>query len=160
MDVKAKKHTLRLIPYGLYVLTARTEGAPGVSAATVSWLSQASFEPPRIVVSLRKDSGIWHSVQAAGAFVVNVVGTGQKSLASTFFRHVEPEGNTLGGVAFHEGVTGAPILDGVPAYLECRVVETLDAGDHTLFLAEVVEAGVQNELPALDLAETGWHYGG
>lgn len=36
----------------------------------------------------------------------------------------------------------------------------LDAGDHTLFLAEIVEAGVQNDLSALDMAETGWHYGG
>lgn len=164
MNVKAKKQTLRMIPYGLYVLTARTDDparkAPEVNAATVSWLSQASFEPPRIVVALRNESGIWHKVQAAGAFVVNVVGTGQKDLASTFFRHAEPEGNTLGGVPFHEGVTGAPILDDVPAYLECRVAQTLDAGDHTLFLADIVEAGVQNDLGALDLTETGWHYGG
>ena len=160
MDEKAKKHTLRRIPYGLYVLTARTGDAPGVNAATVSWLSQASFEPPRIVVALGNDSGIWHRVQAAGAFVVNVLGAGQKDLASAFFRQVEPEGHTLGGATFHEGTTGAPILDDVPAYLECRVVQRLDAGDHTLFLADIVEAGVQNHLGALDLTETGWHYGG
>jgi flavin reductase (DIM6/NTAB) family NADH-FMN oxidoreductase RutF len=164
MDVKAKKHALRLIPYGLYVLTARTDDAgdlgPGVNAATISWVSQASFEPPRIVVALRNDSGIWHRARAAGAFVINVVGTGQKALAASFFRHVEPEGNRLDGLAFHQGVTGAPILDDVPAYLECRVVQTLDAGGHTLFLADIVEAGVQNDLGALDLAETGWYYGG
>jgi flavin reductase (DIM6/NTAB) family NADH-FMN oxidoreductase RutF len=164
MDVKSKKHTLRMIPYGLYVLTARADDPdkrlPVIKAATVSWLSQASFEPPRIVVGLRNDSGIWHQVQAAGAFVVNVVGTGQKNLASIFLRRVQPEGNSLAGVSFHEGVTGAPILDDVPAYLECRVAQSLDAGDHTLFLADIVGAGVQNGLGALDLAETGWHYGG
>ena len=160
MDENAKKHTLRRIPYGLYVLTARTGDAPGVNAATVSWLSQASFEPPRIVVALGNDSGIWHRVQAAGAFVGNVLGAGHETLASTLFRQVEPKGNTLGGATFHEGTTGAPILDDVPAYLECRVVQTLEAGDHTLFLADVVEAGVQNDLGALDLTETGWHYGG
>lgn len=164
MDDKAKKHALRMIPYGLYVLTARTEdlagGTPGINAATVSWLTQAAFEPPRIVVALRNDSGIWHRVQAAGAFAVNVLGTGQKALASTFFRHVEPEGDTIGGVAFRTGVTGAPILDDVPAYLECRLVQTLDAGDHTFFLADIVAAGTQNDLKALTLAETGWHYGG
>jgi flavin reductase (DIM6/NTAB) family NADH-FMN oxidoreductase RutF len=158
MDEKAKKHTLRMIPYGLYVLTARTP--EGVNAATVSWLSQASFDPPRVVAALRNDSGIWHRVRAAGAFAVNVLGAGQKDLGAAFFRHVEPEGNTIGGAAFHQGVTGAPILDDVPAYLECRVVESLDAGDHTFFLADIVAVGVQNDLAPLAMADTGWHYGG
>ena len=158
MDEKAKKQALRLIPYGLYVLTARDPD--GVNAATVSWLSQASFEPPRIVVGLRYDTGIWHRVRDAGAFAVNVLGTGQKALASAFFRHVEPEGDTLAGFQFHTGLTGAPILDDAPAYLECRVVQEIDAGDHSLFLADIVAAGVQNDLAALSLAETGWHYGG
>jgi flavin reductase (DIM6/NTAB) family NADH-FMN oxidoreductase RutF len=158
MDEKAKKQTLRMIPYGLYVLTAATEA--GANAATVSWLSQASFEPPRIVVGLRKESGIYERVQEAGTFAVNVLGSGQKEVASTFFRHVEPEGDSLGGHTFHTGASGAAILDGVPAFLECRVTEVLEAGDHTLFLADVIEAGVQNELAALDLKETGWHYGG
>jgi flavin reductase (DIM6/NTAB) family NADH-FMN oxidoreductase RutF len=158
MDTEAKKQTLRMLPYGLYVLAARSD--EGTNAATVSWLSQASIEPPRIVVALGNDTGIWHQVRRAGAFAVSVLGRGQKLLASTFFRHVEPEGNSLGGASFHEGVTGAPILDEVPAYLECRVVEMLDAGDHTLFLADIIEAGVQSDLPALSLDETGWRYGG
>jgi flavin reductase (DIM6/NTAB) family NADH-FMN oxidoreductase RutF len=158
MDEKAKKHTLRMIPYGLYVLTART--ADGVNAATVSWLSQASFDPPRVIAALRNDSGIWQRARAAGTFAINLLGAGQKDLASAFFRHVEPEGNTIGGAAFHEGTTGAPILDDVPAYLECRVVESLDAGDHTFFLADIVDAGVQNDLAPLVMADTGWNYGG
>ena len=164
MDEKAKKHALRMIPYGLYVLTASTEdvesGLSGMNAATVSWLSQAAFEPPRIVVALRNGSGIWRRVQAAGVFALNLLGTGQKALASTFFRHVEPEGNTIGGAAFHTGATGAPILDDAPAYLECHVIQTLDAGDHTLFLADILAAGIQNDLDALTIDETGWHYGG
>lgn len=160
MNEKEKKQALRMIPYGLYVLTARTDDTTGLNAATVSWLSQASFDPPRIVVALRKESGIWHRVRSAGAFAVNILGTGQKSLASSFFRQIEPEGDTLGGAKYHTGLTGAPVLDDVPAYLECSVVQTLDAGDHTFFLADIVEAGVQNDLDPLTLTETGWHYGG
>jgi flavin reductase (DIM6/NTAB) family NADH-FMN oxidoreductase RutF len=158
MDEKAKKHTLRLIPYGLYVLTVRTE--EGVAAATVSWLTQASFKPPRIVVGLRRETTIWQAVRETGAFAVNVLGSDQKALASTFFRHVKPGEDPLHGTLVHEGVTGAPILKDVPAYLECRVVEPIDAGDHTLFLAEVVEAGVHDDRDALKLPDTGWHYGG
>jgi flavin reductase (DIM6/NTAB) family NADH-FMN oxidoreductase RutF len=107
MDIEAKKQTLRMLPYGLYVLTARSD--EGTNAATVSWLSQASIEPPRIVVALGNETGIWHQVRRAGTFSVNVLGSGQKHLASAFFRRVEPEGNVLGGSTFHEGVTGAPI---------------------------------------------------
>ena len=158
MDEKAKKQTLRLIPYGLYVLTASTED--GTNAATVSWLSQASFEPPRIIVGLRKETGIWQRVLDAGSFVVNVLGEDQKAVASAFFRHHEPDGSKLGGEPFYRGITGSPILNTVPAYLECRTVEVLDAGDHSLFLADIVEAGVHNEQGALALTDTGWHYGG
>ncbi len=158
MDEKAKTEILRLIPYGLYVLTARD--TDGVNAATVSWLSQASFEPPRIVVGLRRETGIWARVRSAGEFAVNVVGADQKSMAQTFFRHVEPEGDTLGGYPFRDGATGAPILADAPAYLECRVVQEIEAGDHSLFLADVIAAGLQGEASILSLADTKWHYGG
>ncbi len=58
------------------------------------------------------------------------------------------------------GVTGAPILSALPGYVECRVVEWVDRGDHPVFIAEVVEAGVQNSLLPLALRDTGWNYGG
>ena len=160
MNEKEKRQALRMIPYGMYVLTAHTDDTIGLNAATVSWLSQASFNPPRIVVALRKESGIWYRVQSAGTFVVNLLGTGQKDLASTFFRPVEPQGDRLGGYKFHSGASGAPILDDAAATLECTVVQAIDAGDHSLFLADILQASVQNDLSALSLAETGWHYGG
>ena len=158
MNEQAKKKTLRMIPYGLYVLTA--DDGQGVNAALVSWVSQASFDPPRIVVALGNETGIWHRVRRAGHFVLNVLGSGQKEIATAFFRGVDEASETLAGYHYHKGVVGAPILDDAPAYLECRVVGSLNAGDHTLFLAEVVEAGVQHDLPPLRLEETAWHYGG
>ena len=57
-------------------------------------------------------------------------------------------------------VTGSPILAGLPGYLECQVVELVDRGDHPLFVAQVVEAGVQNNLLPLALRDAGWSYGG
>ena len=70
------------------------------------------------------------------------------------------DGDSLGGFRFHKGVTGAPILDDTPAYLECEVVDSLDAGDHTIVLADIVEAGIQHDLALLDLAQAGYSYGG
>ena len=54
MDANAKKTALRMIPYGLYVLTA--ESPAGISAATVNWVTQASFAPPLVAVGVKVDS--------------------------------------------------------------------------------------------------------
>ena len=56
MDADAKKTALRMIPYGLYVLTA--EGKDGkVAASTVNWVTQTAFQPPLVVVGVKADSG-------------------------------------------------------------------------------------------------------
>ena len=56
MDADAKKTTLRMIPYGIYVLTA-DDGKGNIGAATVNWVTQASFAPPLVVVGVKADSG-------------------------------------------------------------------------------------------------------
>ena len=54
MDADAKKTTLRMIPYGIYVLTAESDD--GIAAATVNWVTQTSFDPPLVVVGVKADS--------------------------------------------------------------------------------------------------------
>ncbi len=141
MDPNAKKTALRMIPYGLYVLTA--EGKDGkVAAATINWVTQASFDPPLVAVGVKKDSGAHAIIKDAGAFALNTLGKGQQSLAFNFFKSHERDGRTIGGEPFRNGATGAPILNAAPAYVECRLVDTVERGDHSLFVGEVVEAGV------------------
>ncbi|RME50014.1 MAG: flavin reductase [Caldilineae bacterium] len=142
MNVDAKKTALRMIPYGLYILTA--EGKDGkVAAATVNWVTQVSFQPPLLVVGVKADSLAHAVIKESRAFALNMLGKGQQSLAFTFFKPLEREGNTIGGEAFHAGTTGAPVLESTPAYVECRLVETVERGDHSVFVAEVVDAGVR-----------------
>jgi len=146
MDADAKKTALRMIPYGLYVLTA--EGKDGkVAAATVNWVTQVSFQPPLLVVGVKADSLAHVVIKESRAFALNMLGKGQQSLAFTFFKPLERDGNTVGGEAFRAGSTGAPILESTPAYVECRLVETVERGDHSVFIGEVVDAGVR-QLPA------------
>lgn len=141
MDAEAKKIALRMIPYGLYVLTS--EGKDGrVGAAAVTWVTQASFDPPLVAAAVRAGSLIHALVEEGGAFALNVLGKGQQAMANRFFKAGEREGDTIGGEPFRRGVTGAPILETTPAFLECRVVETVKRGDHTIFVGEVVDAGV------------------
>ena len=140
MDQNAKKTALRMIPYGLYVLTAESKTA--VAAATVNWVTQASFAPPLVVVGVKTDSGAHAVIKETKAFALNVLGKGQQALAYTFFKPAERQGSTISGEAYHAGATGAPILASAPAFVECRLVSTVEMGDHSIFVGEVVEAGV------------------
>ncbi|HXH83915.1 MAG TPA: flavin reductase family protein [Candidatus Tectomicrobia bacterium] len=146
MDANAKKTALRIIPYGLYVLTAQgKDGAVG--AATVNWVTQASFTPPLVVVGVKADSQVHGLIKDARAFALNILGKGQQAMAFTFFKPATREGQTISGQPFRPGVTGAPILEATPAFVECRLVETVERGDHSVFVGEVVEAGVKTAPP-------------
>lgn len=143
MDADAKKTALRMIPYGLYVLTTAT-GDGRIGAATINWVTQGSFEPPLVVAGVKADSETYQLLGESGAFALNVLGKGQGEIATTFFKPTQVEGDTLSGQKFRRGTTGSPLLEAVPAWVECRVVERIERGDHAIVVGEVVEAGVQS----------------
>jgi flavin reductase (DIM6/NTAB) family NADH-FMN oxidoreductase RutF len=138
MDENAKKTALRMIPYGLYVLTAETAGGE-ITAATVNFVTQTSFKPPLVVVGVKADSAGYAIVRKAGQFALNVLGKGQQGLAFGFFKPAVRDGNKLSGAAFHKGKNGAPVLDDAPAAVECRVVQVVEQGDHHIVIGEVTE---------------------
>jgi len=117
-----------------------------VAAATVNWVTQASFAPPLVAVGVKADSGAHSIIKECGSFALNVLGKDQQGQAFTFFKSLEREGNTIGGEPFTAGATGAPVLDKSPAFVECRLVDTVEKGDHSIFVGEVVEAGVKGEI--------------
>ena len=141
MDADAKKTALRMIPYGIYVLTA-DDGAGGMAAATVNWVTQTSFDPPLVVIGLKTDSGAYQLVKKTGAFALNFLGKGQQGAAFTFFKPTKRDGDTINGEPFRAGTTGAPILTNAPASIECKVVEIVARGDHHIVVGEVVAADV------------------
>jgi flavin reductase (DIM6/NTAB) family NADH-FMN oxidoreductase RutF len=139
MNADAKKTVLRMIPYGIYVLTA-DDGAGNISAATVNWVTQSAFAPPLVVVGVKTDSGTYQTVKTAKTFALNMLGKEQKSLAFTFFRPADVSDGKLSGQAFRKGTTGAPILVDAPGAVECRVTSVVEQGDHHIIVGEVVEA--------------------
>src|SRR5215471_5359940 len=120
MDAEAKKTTLRMIPYGLYVMTA-DDGKGNVGAATVNWVTQTAFAPPLVVVGVKADSGIYGIVKATRSFALNMLGKDHKGLAFTFFKPAKLEDGKLSGQAIHKGANGPPILDAALAAVECKV---------------------------------------
>jgi len=145
MDDNHKKTALRMIPYGLYVLAAETADGK-VSAATVNWVTQASFEPPLVVVGVKTDSAGHEVIKESGQFALSVLGKGHQDQAFAFFKPAEREGEKIGGHAFRKGANGAPVLEAAPAHVECRLVETVEKGDHSIFVGEVTGASVQGEI--------------
>ncbi len=160
MDPQAKKVALRAINYGLYVLTA-VDGAE-LGAAGVNWLTQVSFEPPLVAVAVKADSDTHAIIERTQAFAVSVLGDDQLDIGKAFFRTTTVEGDTLNGYRFEKAPeTGAPLLVDLPYWFEARVTDTIGRGDHTVYVAEVVGAGVRDDKASpLLLRSTGMNYGG
>ncbi len=146
MNADAKKTVLRMIPYGIYVLTA-DDGQGNIAAATVNWVTQTAFAPPLVVVGMKTDSGTYQTTKAAKTFALNMLGKDQKSLAFTFFRPADVSDGKISGQAYRKGVTGAPILIEAPGVVECKVTTVVEQGDHHIIVGEVVEAHL-NKPPA------------
>lgn len=144
MDSDLKKKILRMIPYGIYVLTARASGGD-ITAATVNWVTQVSFDPPLVALGVKPDSGADVALKESGGFALNFLGKGQQGLAFKFFKPAEVSGGEISGEAFHNGANEAPVLESAAACVECAVVEIVEKGDHHTVIAEVraVHGGAQ-----------------
>jgi flavin reductase (DIM6/NTAB) family NADH-FMN oxidoreductase RutF len=160
VDPQVKKQTLRLLNYGLYVMTAAD--GDDVAAGSINWLSQASFEPPLVMAAIKKDSRLHTLVERSGMFAVNLLAAGQKDAASAFFRPTNLKDGKLNGYAFEPGKeTGAPLLLDLPAWFEARVTDRVKRGDHTVYVAKVINVGLRDpEAEPMALRDTGWFYGG
>ncbi|MGV9251893.1 flavin reductase family protein [Streptomyces sp. NPDC003697] len=119
---------------GVAVITAR--GGSGPVGFTATSLSSVSAEPPLISFGVGTGSSSWPAISQAGHVGVHILGDHQRELAATFARR---GADRFGApTAWHDGPEGVPVLDDVLAWLVCRVVARVPAGDHRIVLAEVV----------------------
>lgn len=159
MDVKARKKTLRMLSNCMYVITSRNGDRYG--AATVTWVSQASFKPPLIMAAVRPDSNVFRCMTESRVAVLHILGRDQVDIAQKFFAPTRVEAGTINGEPFTEGKTLAPVLLNAPAYLECTVHRIIDnGGDHAVVIMEAVEAECRHHVRPLTIADSPWEYGG
>lgn len=142
---------LSAITTGIYVLTV-SEGLlrHGMSS---SWVTQVSGDPPLIMAAVDQRHFSHGILARQGVFGLNVVGGNSKALEDYFFSAARKPDN-LEAFAYDVGETGVPLLRLAMAVLECRVVASYPAGDHTLFVASVVRAEVREQdrpITSLDL---------
>ena len=159
MDTAAKKNVLRLFTYGLFAVTVNDNGnGHGMLA---NWITQISFEPPMLALAVEQDSHVRRLIDMYGAFAVNVLESGQRDLAGQLGKTFAKHPDKFNEVVWKPGpVTGSPLMEAALGWVECRVAEEMPTGDHVLYVAEVVEAGVQREGEPLTLKEAGFKYFG
>lgn len=158
LDEQAKKTMLRKIPHGIYICGVKD--GENINGFTVSWLMQSSFKPPQVVNCVNKSHKSHEMIKNSGVFAISFLDSEQKDLAEKFFQPLRRVGNRFEDVEFYTGETGCPIISDSLGYVECRVVGSVEQGDHTVFVGEVIASGVHREGKQILLEDTGWQYGG
>ena len=161
LNTDVRNEALRLLSNGLYVLTACVGDT--IHAASVSWVSQVSFQPPLVMVAFQRGSHLAQAVRKAHRFAVNILGAEQLALAESFLHHLTAPATTtdLAGQAFRHDSAHCPLLRDSLAWLECRLAAELGTpGDHVLLLGEVTGAGIRRSGQPMVLWSTPWSYGG
>jgi flavin reductase (DIM6/NTAB) family NADH-FMN oxidoreductase RutF len=135
----AFRRVMRRLATGVTVVTVR-EGNR-IHGMTANTFTSVSLDPTLVLVSIIKGGNTHGFITRANSFAVNILSAAQRNLAERFAHQVPTPLDPFVGVAFHSLKSGAPIFDDCIAFMDCHVVAAHDAGDHTLFIGEVLELG-------------------
>ena len=159
---RLRRRVLRSLPYGLYVVGSRS--GERRNAMTLNWATQLAFEPKLVGIGVERTALTCELIAAGGVFSLCTIAREDRAIVRKFTKPVEVDADarTLNGFAFHDGASGAPILDVAVAYLDCEVRQEVPCGLHTLFIGEVVDAAFQREesTEVLRMEDTRMDYGG
>lgn len=135
-----QKTAAKALLHGVYIVTAKHgDKRNGMTAA---WVSQVSFRPLLVMVSVAPERYTHELIDRSGHFALNTLAEGQKELARSFGFRTGRKADKLEGVRCASAPNGSPLLEEALAWLECKVVDKVSAGDHTLFIGEVVAGDV------------------
>ncbi len=144
-DSKNFRQVLGRLPTGVVIVTGGDPQDP--SGLVCGSFMSVSLEPPLVAVSPAKTSSSWPAIEAEGSFCANVLAEGQQDLAQHF---AVSGGDKFAGIGWEPApATGAPILNDVAAWIDCRIYKQIEAGDHWLVLGEVLELSLHRDGGAL-----------
>jgi flavin reductase (DIM6/NTAB) family NADH-FMN oxidoreductase RutF len=147
------------IPNALCLLGSRS--GDEWNGMTQSWVTQVSMEPVLIAVSVDRSAVTHRLIDESRVFTINLWDAENTRPFVKFSKPANKDGMMLNERPIREGETGAPVFEEAIAYLECEVREVIAVGTHTLFLGEVVAAGVNNDDAVVaSMSHTRMKYGG
>src|SRR5918997_673471 len=104
---------------------------------TVSAFCSASLDPPLVLACIGHDASMHEPIMNAEHFGVSILDMGQEALARRF---ADQRSDRFDGVGYSRGQLGVALIDDALAHLECRIVDRLEAGDHTIVVGRVEAA--------------------
>lgn len=133
------------LTYGLFIVTS-VKGDK-INGQTANTVFQVTSEPLQLALGINKGNLTHEYIMDSGIIGVNILGQDGHELVRRFGYKSGRELDKFEGINYTAGSTGAPLVDGAIAYLECRInrERSVDVGTHTLFIAEVVEGGVRED---------------
>ena len=158
LDEAVKKEALRLFTYGLYAVSVGA--GERRNAFTANWLGQVSFDPPLVALSIENDSASLPMIREAQRFVVNVFSAEQRELAGRLGKPLSRSADKLDGIALSETPSGQPYLADALGWVEITVESETPAGDSTLLLGRVADAGMLRTGEALTMRAAGFKHAG
>ena len=157
-DPVAKRTVLRLFTYGLYVVGV-SDGADA-NVFTANWLTQVSFDPPLLALSVENDCRSHAIIERGRKFAVSVLETGRRDVAGDLGRHSTESPDKLSKVAHRFAANGCPVLEDALGYVACEVESSTPAGDSTVYVARVTEAVSLKDGEPLTMREAGFRHAG
>ncbi len=135
------RRTVGLFATGITVVTTRSGDV--VHGMTANSFTSISLDPTLVLIAVDNGAYMKELLEVSGVFAVCVLGADQEPLARYFSSSERPHGpHEFDGIDYRQETTGAPILNGAMAFVDCTVSQSVPAGDHTLYLGEVVDMGV------------------
>lgn len=138
------RNVLGHYPTGVSIVTADVAGS-GPVGMVVGTFNSLSLDPPLVSFMPAKSSTSWPKIQSSGSFCVNVLGASQGELSRQFSAR---DGKKFEGADWRPAPTGSPILSGVTAWVDCKIEQVFDSGDHEIVVGRVLDLKVESdELP-------------
>jgi flavin reductase (DIM6/NTAB) family NADH-FMN oxidoreductase RutF len=142
-DITSQEFRAALGAFATGVTVITTYGEQHAYGMTANAFSSLSLDPPLILVCARLVSEGTEHIRRNGIFAVNILAADQEPLSRYFSSKDRPRGaDAFRDVPHAVGATGAPLLEGVLAYLDCRLHASHESGDHEIFIGEVLALGV------------------
>ncbi len=131
---------------GVTIVTSRA--GDRIHGMTVSAFSEVSLDPPLVLVCADRTSNTHPVIEKGGVFAVNILARDQETLSNRFASKRD-EARRFEGLEYASGKTGAPLIEGTVAGLDCRVVAAYPQGDHVIYVGAVEEARYSDREPLL-----------
>ena len=150
VDARRYRDVLGRFVTGVTVITSALETPQGIQpwGTTVNAFTSVSLEPPLVLICVGRARSIHPVIDRAQRFAVNILAEESQGLSDCFAGAPSPlPRSAFCGASYTLSASGLPILDAGVAHLECTVEKTLDAGDHTIYLARVIGLGLSEVHP-------------